>query len=145
MFEDDECESLMSCVNSWMSSAFKVQFFISCDSSQIIFLFSQLMSVSLQWNWVFILMKKEININSEESEKLFRNLIKNLRRRAADEMMKSEMMTESDQKKIRWSRDELYIINYETQVQRWKINGAAITTERIEWWWKKTREFSLSK
>ena len=44
-------------------------------------------------------MKKEIDINSEESEKSFRNFIRNLRKRAADEMMKSEMMIKSDQKK----------------------------------------------
>ena len=46
-------------------------------------------------------MKKKIDINSERSEKSFRNFIKNLRKRAADEMMKSEMMTELDQKKMK--------------------------------------------
>ena len=44
-------------------------------------------------------MRKEISINSEKLEKLFRNLIKNLRERTADEMMKSEIIIKSDQKK----------------------------------------------
>ena len=77
-------------------------------------------------------MRRKISINLKKSEKLFRNLIRNLRRRTADEMMKSEMMTKLNQKKMKQNRDELYIISYETQVQRQKINGAAITTERIE-------------
>ena len=38
-------------------------------------------------------MGRKIDINSEESGKLFRNLIKNLRERTADKMMKSEMTT----------------------------------------------------
>ena len=46
-------------------------------------------------------MGRETDINLEKSGKLFRNLIRNLKRRAADEMMKSEMMTELNQKKMR--------------------------------------------
>ena len=41
-------------------------------------------------------MRRRIDINSEKSGKLFRNFIRNLRRRTADEMMKSEIMIESD-------------------------------------------------
>ena len=63
-------------------------------------------------------MKKKISINLRESGKLFRNLIRNLRKRAADETMKNEMATEPDQKKIRQNRDRLYTISYGTQVQR---------------------------
>ena len=77
-------------------------------------------------------MGERISINLKKSEKLFRNFIKNLRERAADKMMKSEMMTELSQKKIRQSRNELYTISYETQVQRQKINETTITTERVE-------------
>ena len=58
-------------------------------------------------------MRKEIDINLKKSEKLFRNLIKNLRRRAA-EMMKSEMITESNKKKMKQNRNKLYTISYET-------------------------------
>ena len=61
-------------------------------------------------------MKKKTDINSKKSGKSFRNLIKNLRRKTADEMIKSEIMTKLSQKKMRQNRDELYIISYETQV-----------------------------
>ena len=61
-------------------------------------------------------MRKRIDINSGKSEKSFRNFIRNLRERAADKMMKSEMMTELSQKKMRQNRDRLYTISYETQV-----------------------------
>ena len=61
-------------------------------------------------------MKKKISINSEESEKLFRNFIRNLRRRTADEMTESETATKLSQKKTEWDRDRLYTISYETQV-----------------------------
>ena len=61
-------------------------------------------------------MKRETDINFRESEKLFRNFIRNLRRRAADEVMKSEMMIKLSQKKMGQSRDELYTISYGTQV-----------------------------
>ena len=57
------------------------------------------MSVSLQQNQVFILMKREISINLKESKKLFRNLIKDLRRRAADKAAKNETVTELNQEK----------------------------------------------
>ena len=90
-------------------------------------------------------MGEEISINFRKSEKSFRNLIRNLKRRAADEVTESEMMTELDQKKMRWSRDKLYTISYETQVQRQKINEATITIKRVRWWQKKTRESDLSK
>ena len=76
-------------------------------------------------------MREKTDINLRESEKLFRNLIRNLRKRAADETAKSEMMTELNQKKTEQDRDKLYTISYETQIQRQKINGAAITTERV--------------
>ena len=45
-------------------------------------------------------MKKKISINSEKSEKLFRNFIKDLRRRTADEMTENEAVTELNQKKM---------------------------------------------
>ena len=38
-------------------------------------------------------MKRRIDINFRKSEKLFRNLIRNLRKKAADETAKSEMTT----------------------------------------------------
>ena len=145
MSKDDKYESSVNCINSWISSAFKVWFFISCNSSQIIFLFSWLMSVSLWWNWVFTLVGEKTDINLRKSEKSFRNFIRNLRERTADEMMKSETVTESDQKKMRQNRNRLYTISYETQVQRWKINETAITIKRVKWWWRETRELSLNK
>ena len=46
-------------------------------------------------------MRKKIDISFEKSGKLFRNFIKNLRKRAADKAVKSEMMTELNQKKMR--------------------------------------------
>ena len=51
-------------------------------------------------------MKERIDINLRESGKLFRNFIRNLREKAAgeaaeSETMKNEMMTKSDQKKIK--------------------------------------------
>ena len=61
-------------------------------------------------------MKEEIDINFRKSGKSFRNFIRNLRKRAADEAMKSEMITELNQKKMKWNRNKLYTINYETQV-----------------------------
>ena len=61
-------------------------------------------------------MKKRININLRKSEKLFRNLIRNLRKKAADKTVKSEMMIKLNKKKMRQSRNRLYIISYETQV-----------------------------
>ena len=76
-------------------------------------------------------MRKRIDINSEKSEKLFRNFIRDLRRRAADEVAESEMMTKLSQKKMGQSRNRLYTISYETQVQRQKINETAITTEKV--------------
>ena len=90
-------------------------------------------------------MKKRISINSEKSEKSFRNLIKNLRKRTADKTVKNETATELNQKKMRWDRDELYTINYETQVQKQKINRAAITIKRVRWWQRKIKESDLSK
>ena len=60
-------------------------------------------------------------------------------------MTESEMMTKLNQKKTEWDRNRLYTISYKTQVQRQKINGTAIIIKKVEWWWKKTREFSLSK
>ena len=128
-----------------MSSAFKVWFFISCSSNQAIFLFSWLMSVLLWQNWVFTLTERKISINLEKSEKLFRNSIRNLRERTTDEMTENEMITESNQKKMRQNRNELYTISYETQVQKQKINETAITIKKVKWWWRETREFSLSK
>ena len=77
-------------------------------------------------------MRKEISINFKESEKLFRNFIRDLRERTADEMMKSEMITKLNQKKMEQNRNRLYTINYETQVQRQKINKTAITIKRIK-------------
>ena len=77
-------------------------------------------------------MRKEISINFEKSEKSFRNLIRDLRKRAADEIIKNEMTTKLDQKKMRQNRDKLYTINYETQVQRQKINETAITIKRVK-------------
>ena len=77
-------------------------------------------------------MREKIGINFKESEKSFRNLIKNLRKKAADEAAESEMMIKLDQKKMRQNRSRLYTISYETQVQRWKINETAITTEKIK-------------
>ena len=76
-------------------------------------------------------MKRKININLRKSEKLFRNLIKNLRKRAANEAVKSEIMTKLNQKKMRQNRNRLYTISYEIQVQRQKINETAITTEKV--------------
>ena len=76
-------------------------------------------------------MKRKISINSEESGKLFRNFIKNLRKKAAEKTAESEAATELDQEKMRWDRDELYTISYETQVQRQKINETAIITEKV--------------
>ena len=61
-------------------------------------------------------MKKKISINLKESGKLFRNLIKNLRRKAADEAAESEVTTKLSQKKMRQNRNRLYTISYETQV-----------------------------
>ena len=46
-------------------------------------------------------MGRKIDINLRKSEKSFRNLIKNLKRRTADEMTENEMMTELNQKKMR--------------------------------------------
>ena len=46
-------------------------------------------------------MEKKIDINSEKSEKSFRNFIKNLRKRTANEMMKNKMITKLNQKKMR--------------------------------------------
>ena len=63
-------------------------------------------------------MKKKININLKKSEKLFRNFIRDLRKKTADETAKSEMMTKLNQKKMRQNRNELYTINYKTQVQK---------------------------
>ena len=61
-------------------------------------------------------MRRETDINLRESEKLFRNFIKNLREKTANKMIKSEMMTKLSQKKTEQNRDELYTINYEIQV-----------------------------
>ena len=77
-------------------------------------------------------MKKKISINLRKSEKLFRNLIKDLRKKTADEAAESETVIKSDQKETEWSRDELYTISYETQVQRQKINETAITIKKVE-------------
>ena len=63
-------------------------------------------------------MGKKIDINFRRSEKLFRNSIRNLRERTADEMMKNETATELSQKKMRQNRNRLYTISYEIQVQR---------------------------
>ena len=46
-------------------------------------------------------MKRETDINSEESEKLFRNFIRNLRKKTADKATESETATELNQKKMR--------------------------------------------
>ena len=45
-------------------------------------------------------MREKTDINFKESEKLSRNLIRNLREKTADEMTESEMMTKLSQKKI---------------------------------------------
>ena len=57
-------------------------------------------------------MRRKTDINFKESEKSFRNFIKNLRRRTADKMTKNKMMTELSQKKIKQNRNELYTISY---------------------------------
>ena len=46
-------------------------------------------------------MREKISINFRKSEKLFRNFIKDLRKRAANEAMKNEMMIELNQKKMK--------------------------------------------
>ena len=44
-------------------------------------------------------MRKKISINFKKLKKLFRNLIKDLRERTANKMMKSETVTKLNQKK----------------------------------------------
>ena len=46
-------------------------------------------------------MRKRIDINFRESGKLFRNLIKNLRKKAANKTAESETATKSNQKKMK--------------------------------------------